>query len=510
MSSGGEIRSDLHLMGPVPGSATGPSLSDMTSIQQSPVPISAETAADEVAAVVARARAAQEAIADWDQERVDELVTAVGWAIVGGDHPETLAHLAVDEGVFGTYEDKVTKIHRRVTGLLADMRSIRTVGVVEEDPERGLVKIAKPVGVVAALIPTTGPDATPPMKALMALKGRNAIVVAPHPRTRRTSELSVEYMRAACAQVGAPEDLIQGLVSPSIDKTRELMRQADLIVATGGAAMVRAAYSSGTPAYGVGVGNSVHVVDETADLADAAVAIAAGKTFDLATSCLADNSVIVADAVYDDLLARLRAGGGYLCSQEEKSRLQAAMWPDGGHIPTLDVIAKSAQHIAGLAGIDPPEGTTFLMVEEDGSGPEHPFSGEKLSVVLAVYRYGSDIAEAVDMVNAITSYQGLGHTCGIHTSSDEHVDALAFGTRTARVMVNQNLNEGAGSARNGLPFTLSLSCGTWGGNITTENVNARHFVNLTWVSRITTPTPADAEQVFARHWERYGQGMFPS
>ncbi len=306
MSSGGEIRSDLHLMGPVPGSATGPSLSDMTSIQQSPVPISAETAADEVAAVVARARAAQEAIADWDQERVDELVTAVGWAIVGGDHPETLAHLAVDEGGFGTYEDKVTKIHRRVTGLLADMRSIRTVGVVEEDPERGLVKIAKPVGVVAALIPTTGPDATPPMKALMALKGRNAIVVAPHPRTRRTSELSVEYMRAACAQVGAPEDLIQGLVSPSIDKTRELMRQADLIVATGGAAMVRAAYSSGTPAYGVGVGNSVHVVDETADLADAAVAIAAGKTFDLATSCLADNSVIVADAVYDDLLARLR------------------------------------------------------------------------------------------------------------------------------------------------------------------------------------------------------------
>ncbi len=316
-------------------------------------------------------------------------MTAVGWAIVGGDHPETLARLAVDEGGFGTYDDKVTKIHRRVTGLLADMRSIRTVGVVEEDPERGLVKIAKPVGVVAALIPTTGPDATPPMKALMALKGRNAIVVAPHPRTRRTSELSVEYMRAACAQVGAPEDLIQGLVSPSIDKTRELMRQADLIVATGGAAMVKAAYSSGTPAYGVGVGNSVHVVDETADLADAAATIAAGKTFDLATSCLADNSLIVADAVYEDLLARLQAAGGYLCTPDEKTRLQAAMWPDGGHIPTLDVIAKSAQHIADLAAITLPDGATFLMVEEDGAGPAHPFSGEKLSVVLAVYRYGS-------------------------------------------------------------------------------------------------------------------------
>ena len=222
------------------------------------------------ATLIRRARAAQEAIASWDQERVDALVTAVGWAIVRKDHAEALAKLAVDEGGFGTYQDKLTKINRRVTGLLADMRGMRTVGVVEEDPARGLVKIAKPVGVVAALIPTTGPDATPPMKALMALKGRNAIVVAPHPRTKRTSELSVELMRAACAQVGAPADLVQSLTAPSIAKTQELMRQADLIVATGGAAMVKAAYSSGTPAYGVGVGNSVHVVDETADLADAA------------------------------------------------------------------------------------------------------------------------------------------------------------------------------------------------------------------------------------------------
>lgn len=477
----------------------------MSITQTVTVSTSETNVAKEVGDLVARARAAQEAIADWDQDRVDELVTAVGWAIVGGDHPETLARLAVDEGGFGTYEDKVTKIHRRVTGLLADMRSIRTVGVVEEDPARGLVKIAKPVGVVAALIPTTGPDATPPMKTLMALKGRNAIIIAPHPRTRRTSDLAVTYMRAACAQVGAPEDLIQGLASPSMDTTRELMSQVDLIVATGGAAMVKAAYSSGTPAYGVGVGNSVHVVDETADLADAAATIAAGKTFDLATSCLADNSLVLADAIYKTMLARLQASGGYLCSADEKARLQVAMWPDGGHIPTLGVIAKSAQHIAALAGIDLPEDTTFLMVEEDGTGKNHPFSGEKLSVVLAVYRYGNDINEAVRIVNSITAYQGLGHTCGIHTSSDEHVDALAFGTRTARVMVNQNLNEGAGSARNGLPFTLSLSCGTWGGNITTENVNARHFVNITWVSRTIAPTMADPEQIFTAHWERFGK-----
>ncbi|MCX6459187.1 MAG: aldehyde dehydrogenase family protein [Actinobacteria bacterium] len=470
----------------------------------SPSDTSAPDPAAEVRAIVARARAAQEAIADWDQAQVDALVTAVGWAIVRKDNAEALAQLAVDEGGFGTYADKLTKIGRRVNGLLADMRDMRTVGIVEEDPARGLVKIAKPVGVVAALIPTTGPDATPPMKALMALKGRNAIVVAPHPRTKKTSEMSVELMRAACAQVGAPEDLIISLTSPSIDKTRELMKQADVVVATGGAAMVKAAYSSGTPAYGVGVGNSVHVIDETGDLEDAAAMIVAGKTFDLATSCLADNSLVIADAVYDDLLGRLQALGGYLCNAEEKAKLQKAMWPDGGHIPSLDVIAKPAATIAELAGIDIPAGTSFIMVEEDGAGPEHPFSGEKLSVVLAVYRYGSDINEAVQIINDITAYQGLGHTCGIHTSVDAHVDAIAFGTRTARVMVNQNLNEGAGSARNGLPFTLSLSCGSWGGNITTENVNAKHFLNLTWVSRTIAPKTFTEQDLFGEHWEKYG------
>lgn len=475
----------------------------MASTDHDPQDKSAQTAS-EIAAIVDRGRSAMEAIADWDQDRVDELVAAVAWSILRKDHAEQLAQLAVDEGGFGTYTDKVTKIHRRVAGLVADMRGMRTVGVVEEDPQRGLVKIAKPVGVVAALIPTTGPDATPPMKALMALKGRNAIVVAPHPRTRRTSELSVELMRAACAQVGAPPDLVQSLIAPSIGKTTELMKQADLVVATGGAAMVKAAYSSGTPAYGVGVGNSVHVVDETADLEDAAAMIVAGKTFDLATSCLADNALVVESSVYDDLLARLRAAGGYLCSAEEKTRLQAVMWPEGGHIPSVEVIAKPAAHIAGLAGIDVSGDTSFMMVEEDRVGPDSPFSGEKLSVVLAVYRYEGGIDAAVARVNEITSYQGLGHTCGIHTSVDAHVDALAFGTRTARVLVNQNLNEGAGSMRNGLPFTLSLSCGTWGGNITTENVNARHFVNLTWVSRPIAPHPVSEEELFAAHWEKYG------
>ncbi len=457
----------------------------------------------EVAALVERARTAQRAIERYTQAEADALVTAVGWHVY--KNREALARLAVDEGGFGRYEDKIAKFENRVMGTLADMAGVKTCGVVEEIPEKGLVKIAKPVGVVAALIPTTGPDATPPVKALGALKARNAIIVSPHPRTRLTSIAVVEAMRAGCAEAGAPEDLIQVIVQPSIPKTEALMQLADLVVATGGAGMVRAAYGSGTPAYGVGVGNSVHIVDETADLDDAATMIARAKTFDYATSCLADNAVVAEGRIADALLARLVAAGGHVCNADEKGRLRRAMWPNGGEIPSIEVVAKPAQRIAELAGFEIGPDRTFLIVEEDGVGPEHPFSGEKLSVVLAFYRYAGGIDAAVGLVNAITGYQGLGHTCGIHTSSDANVEALAMGTKTARVLVNQNLNEGAGSPRNGMPYTLSLACGTWGGNITTENVNARHYVNLTWVSRPLKPRAITPEAIFADHWARHGR-----
>ncbi|WP_268768303.1 aldehyde dehydrogenase family protein [Methyloglobulus morosus] len=463
-----------------------------------------ESGADEIAAYIQKARNAQEKIANYTQEQVDELVTAVCWAIVREDRAKELAKLAVDEGGFGNYNDKVSKIRNRCMGTLRDMQAVKTVGIVEAFPEKGLIKIAKPVGVIAALIPTTGPDATPPLKSLLALKGRNAIIVAAHPRTQLTTELTVKYMREACEQVGAPADLVQVIEKPSLSKTQQLMQQADLIVATGGAAMVKAAYSSGTPAYGVGVGNSVHVVDETADLDDAANTIAIAKKFDYATSCLADNSVVAHESIYGGLIERMQKLGAYLCNADEKTKLQQLMWPTPeNHIPSVDVIAKSPTHIAKLAGFNVPEDCSCLIVEENGAGPEYPFSGEKLSPVLALYKYGGDISNAINQVNAITEYQGQGHTCGIHTTNDDHAMALAMQTKTARVMVNQSLNEGAGSPRNGLPYTLSLSCGTWGGNITTENVNARHMVNLTWVSRPIKSNPLDETYLFEKHWQKY-------
>ncbi|MGR9046277.1 MAG: aldehyde dehydrogenase family protein [Gammaproteobacteria bacterium] len=460
----------------------------------------------EITALIERARKAQSAIDDYSQAQTDQLTTAIAWAVVRQDRAETLAKLAVDEGGFGNYKDKVSKIRNRIMGTLADMANVKTVGIVEEAQDKGLVKIAKPVGVVAALIPTTGPDATPPLKTLLAVKGRNAIIIAAHPRTQQTSALVVDYMREACVKVGAPADLVQLIDPPALAKTQELMRQADIIVATGGEAMVKAAYSSGTPAYGVGVGNSVHVVDETADIVDAAKSIASAKTFDYATSCLADNAVVAADGIYSQLLEALEAKGGYLCNADEKARLQTLMWPDkGAPVPAVAVIARSALDIAQLAGIAIPQDRLFLIVEEEGTGPEHPFSGEKLSVVLALYRYQGDIENAVRQVNAITDYQGRGHTCGIHSTNENHIMKLAMGTNTARVMVNQSLNEGAGSPRNGLPYTLSLSCGTWGGNITTENVNAKHFVNLTWVSRPIAARKIDEQTLFAAHWATFGR-----
>jgi len=466
-------------------------------------PVDTEATRREIGELIAKARAAQAAIENYTQEQADELVTAAGWHVF--KNREALARLAVEEGGFGNYADKVSKFENRVLGTLTDMAPVRTCGIVDEIPEKGLIKIAKPVGVVAALIPVTGPDATPPVKALAALKARNAIILSPHPRTRRTTEAVAEAMRRGCEQVGAPPDLIQVITKPAISKTEELMRRADLVVATGGAAMVKAAYSSGTPAYGVGVGNSVHVVDDTADLDDAAAMIARAKTFDYATSCLADNAVVAHESIYGELLRRLIEAGGYVCDAQQKEQLRKAMWPDEGHIPSIEVIAKPATHIAALANLSIPADRSFLIVEETGVGPEYPFSGEKLSVVLTLYRYAGGIESAIARVNEITRYQGMGHTCGIHSQNEANILALAMETKTGRVMVNQNLNEGAGSPRNGMPYTLSLSCGSWGGNITTENVNVRHFFNLTWVSRPVAPRSITVNSVFKEHIAKYGE-----
>ncbi len=452
------------------------------------------TEAAEVAELVARSRAAQAQIENYTQEQVDRLIRAMVWAVAREDVAKTIAQHTVDETELGNYDGKYLKIFRKTRATLMDIIDDKSVGIIEDDPVRNLVKIAKPVGVIGALSPSTNPEATPVIKAISAVKGRNSIIVAPHPRAKLTNKLICDLMRAALVKMGAPADLVLSIDTPSVEKTNELMKQCDRVLATGGSAMVTAAYSSGTPALGVGVGNAVITVDETADLDDAAEKIRISKTLDLAASCSSDNAVILVDAIHDDMLAKLIAKGGHILSAEDKDKFQAVLWVDG-HI-NAKVVAQTPQFIADFAGFEIPEGTQFFIVPETGIGPDHPFSGEKMTVTMALYR-AKDIDEAIALTNRIQAYQGQGHSCGIYSQSDANIMKLANGTRTSRVMVNQpQAASNSGNLWNGMRQTFSLGCGSWGGNGTNNNITWRDLINETWVSKplaVTKVLPSDEE-----------------
>jgi sulfoacetaldehyde dehydrogenase len=389
-------------------------------------------------------------------------------------------------------------------GTLRDLQGVKTVGIIEEDKTRGLIKIAKPVGIVGALTPVTNCSSTICCNGLSILKGRNAVIFAPHPSAKRTAELTCSYMRAALRKGGAPEALVQNLQEPSIELTQELMKLVDLVVATGGAGMVKSAYSSGTPSYGVGAGNSVCIVDETADLGDAAHKIFQSKTFDNATSCSSENSVVIHEAIFEKLLERLRVEGGYLCNKTEQEKLKRFMWPDGVHL-NKKVPGQPAKKIAAAAGLSVPENTSFLMVMGERIGPEDPFSGEKLSPVMAVWKF-KEFPEAVDYVQKITTYSGRGHSCGIHTTRDDRIIELGMKARVSRIMVRQpQCYANSGDYVNGMPFSLTLGCGTWGGNAASENITWKHFINTTWVSEPIEPVIPDEEAIFGGHWKKYGK-----
>jgi sulfoacetaldehyde dehydrogenase len=459
---------------------------------------------EEIRELVARARTAQEQIEFWPQEKVDEMVAAVGWEVYQRPHAEACARLAVDETGMGVYEDKVAKHQKKTLGTLRDLHGLKTCGVIEDDREKGLLKIAKPVGVIGALTPVTNASSTITCNGLPMLKTRNAVIFAPHPKAKNTCELTTGYMREGLKKVGAPLDLVLNLKDPSVELTQELMKHVDLIVATGGAAMVKVAYSSGTPAYGVGAGNSVVVVDETADLRDAANKIHLGKIFDNATSCSSENSCMMQAGIFDQMVALFKEFGGYLCNAEEKAKLRQAMWPDGAHL-SREVVGQSALKIASVAGLAVDPGTKFLMVLGEAVGPEDLFSGEKLSPVLTLWKYNG-FEEAICLVRDITRYSGYGHSCGIHTTNDAHMVELATRARVSRVMVRQTQPYGnSGNYDNGMPFALTLGCGTWGGNITNENVHWKHFMNVTWVSKPIPPVVPDENVIFGEHWKKHGK-----
>ncbi|MFL7904052.1 acylating sulfoacetaldehyde dehydrogenase [Azospirillum argentinense] len=475
----------------------------MDNIMLDRTPASADQEA--IAALVARARTAQRAFADATQERVDDAVAALAWAIYEPGRARALAELAVADTGLGNVADKIVKNQRKTFGTLRDLMRVRTVGVIEEDTAKGIVKIAKPLGVVGAVTPSTNPAATPVNKAMMAVKGRNAIIIAPSPMGSAATGRTVELMRAELARIGAPEDMVQMIPTP-ITKglTQALMEAVDLVVVTGSQDNVRRAYSSGTPAIGVGAGNVPVIVDESADLAEAARKICASKTFDNSTSCSSENALVVLDSVYDATIAALEEAGGYLCTAEERGRVQSRLWENGKLNRKL--IAKDAAILAEAFELAPKaREARFFLVEETGVGKAHPFSGEKLSLVLAVYRV-PDFDAAVDQVRRILDHQGRGHSCGIHTKDEAHAKRLADELDVVRVLVNFAHTFGNGGGfDSGLNFTLSMGCGSWQKNSISENLSWKHFVNITHLVRPIPEDKPSEEALFGPFWSRHGR-----
>lgn len=457
-----------------------------------------------VAEYVARARKAQAAFADADQETTDMAVRAVAWSLYKPEHARMLAELAVEDTGIGNVPDKVTKNTRKTFGTLRDLLRAKSVGIIEEDKAKGLVKYAKPVGVVAAITPSTNPAATPINKAMMAIKGRNAIIMASSPSGLKTTQKTIELAREALEALGMPPDLIQALPKASKPMTDALMKSVDLIVATGSQANVRAAYSSGTPAIGVGAGNVPVIIDDSADFKDAAEKITASKIFDNSTSCSSENSVTILDGVYDEAMAALKAAGGYLCTPEERQRVLGLLWVDGKL--NRDLIAHDAKVLAEAFQLAPEAHTAkFFMVEEDGVGYDHPFSGEKLSLVLAVYR-AKDYPAAKEQIRRILDFQGRGHSCGIHTRNMDHARDLAEDLEVVRVLVNQAHTFGNGGGFNsGLNFTLSMGCGTWGKNSITENLSLKNFLNITHLVTVIPEDKPSEEELFGPLWAKVGK-----
>ena len=459
-----------------------------------------------VAGLIQRARAAQKLYRRYSQAQLDEAVTAVGWAIMRPDRNRTLAEIAVRDTGLGNVEDKIVKNHRKTLGLLRDLKGAVSTGILAEYPDRGITEFARPVGVVAAVVPSTNPGATPANNIINALKGGNAVILSPSPKGYSTAAKLLEFIHEEFARIGAPRDLVQTLPSPvTRELSTELMKQADLVVVTGSQNNVRAGYSSGTPALGVGAGNVSVIVDESADCADAASKIMRSKIFDNATSCSSENSVIIDAKVYDAMLAALTKEGGALLSAAEKTMLQQAMFPGGKLSPA--VTAQSVSKICAIAGLTRAEliRAKCLMVEETGTGSKFPFSGEKLSPVLTVYR-ARDFDHAFDLMRAIYDYMGDGHSCGIYSEDESRIRRLAREMTVCRVIVKQSHTFATGgSFDNGLPFSLSMGCGTWGGNSISENLHYRHFINVT---RLVTTIPEDRpseEELFGPFWKKYGK-----
>jgi len=457
--------------------------------------------------VVRRARTAQQRLAERaDQALLDRAALAIGWALMEPARNERLSHQAVEATGLGRIDHKIRKNHRKTLGLLRDVAGIRTCGIVLDDPARGLTEIARPLGVIGAVVPSTNPAATPANNAINALKCGNAIVLAPSPAGAPVCEALIAAIHEQFDAAGLERDLVQMLPAPpSKVKTQRLMSTVDLVVVTGSQDNVRRAYTSGTPAIGVGAGNATVIIDETADLRDAAQKIAASKTFDNSTSCSSENQLIVIDAVREPFLRELHAAGGRLLDEAGCVQLERALFHDGALERGL--IAKDIDVFLAGAGlqVDEPASARFVVLPSSGIGPEHPESGEKLSLAVSLYA-ARDFEHASELAGQLLAHQGAGHSVGLHSGDDARAVTLGHRLPTCRVIVNQaHCFATGGSFDNALPFSLSMGCGSWGGNSIDANLHWRHFLNITRVVRPIPVREPSLDEVFGTYWDEVGR-----
>lgn len=451
------------------------------------------TATEEVKAIIDKARKAQANYYNcFDQDDVDNTVKLTTRTIF--DHAEELARLAVEETQMGVYEDKVTKNRNKSKGVWYDLKGKKSMGILSINESTGLIEIAKPIGVVAGVVPMTNPIVTPMSKIAFALKTKNAIIISPHPKAKKCSTQAVKYILDAIKEMEVPDGMIQIIEEPTLEKTQALMAMCDVTVATGGMPMVKSAYSSGKPSFGVGAGNVQVILDRNIDYPLAISKIITGRSFDNGIICSGEQSFIYPQEAHDEIMKSCRENRGYVCNAEEREKVINAIFEDDH--TARDVVGQSAQYIAMKAGIPIPEDTKVIVVESNGSfGPSDQISKEKMCPVLGAFPY-QYFDQALEIAQTNLSFEGNGHTAGLHSNNQANIIKAGTELSVSRLIVGAICATTAGgSIQNGLPVTNTLGCGSWGNNSISENFTYKHLLNITRVAPLSTriQVPSDEE-----------------
>jgi succinate-semialdehyde dehydrogenase len=454
---------------------------------------SSSTTPSEVQQLVAKARVAQSAFEAFSQEQVDAIVRDFGKYVY--DNAEAIAAAVHKETGLGVYEDKVTKAKSKARTIWSSLKGKKSRGIIGEDDDANLVLVAKPMGVVAAVCPVTNPIVTPMCNAMFALKAGNAVIFAPHPRAEAATRDLTRSYREILRRHGASEDLVQMVPNGSVETTQALMKAADVVVATGGGAMVKAAYSSGKPSYGVGAGNVPVIIDREVDLPDAIEKIVAGASFDNGVICSHEQFVLTPQERYDETVAHFLQTGKvwFTADKSQVQKLREVVFP-GGHL-NKDIVGKSAREIGAKAGIEIPEAVRVILVPAEGSGNDDLLAKEKLCPLVAILPYGT-FEEAVAHAKANLLVEGAGHSAALHSNNEDHIRCMGLELPISRLIVNQaSALTAGGSLTNGFAPTTTLGCGSWGGNSISENLDYKHLMNVSRIGKVITHkrVPTDDE-----------------